>query len=66
LLLHVCRDWYFDNGREFGCAVTEGWSAFFAPSADFADFGDDNVFGFGGIELECTTGCCRRQGKYRY
>ncbi len=46
LLLHVGRYWYVDDGKEVGRVVGKGRSAFLAPSVDFADLCDDDVFGF--------------------
>jgi hypothetical protein len=39
-----------DGGRRCGLRWVGGRGALFAPPSDFADFGDDDVLGFGGVE----------------
>jgi hypothetical protein len=52
LLVQGYWDENVDGRRRCGL-VWDGWrSDFLTPSADFADFGDDDVFGFGQVEGE--------------
>jgi hypothetical protein len=50
LLLQRYWQWNVDGGRRCGLRWVGGRCAFLAPPSDFADFGDNDVLGFGGVE----------------